>query len=427
MGGPLGIGTVKKRLIGAVRGGRDPRLDERTEGIVQEGADGVENSTDDQPQVLPSGAATWHPGGTGLPGVVHSTPPPPATVLLVGEDPGEQILACLRRAGCTVESAEPWAAVERAADAGSVRLAVVSSAVMAHGEGESLVGDLRGVVPGLEVLLLAATDQLDPTLLVRALRAGVADVVDPEDVITLSTCVDRVLARSQEAAERVLAVGAHPDDVEIGCAGTLLDHRRRGDDIVILTLSRGAVGGDQQDRLGEAEAAAARIGARLLIADLPDTRIDGGVDTIRLIEAVVRSVDPTVVYTHTKHDNHQDHRAVNTAVLSAVRQVPRVYAYQSPSSSNDFSPTRYVPVDAVIAQKVEVLSLFESQRERTYLEPESVVASARYWARSLAPRARYAEPFEVIRTFTPDRSERPGRGGSDASASLFQLPTGVRG
>ncbi|WP_130011212.1 PIG-L family deacetylase [Serinicoccus sediminis] len=387
----------------------------------------MEKPTEDQSVLLSMGASTWHPGGSGLPGVVHSTPPPPYTVLVIGEAPAEQISTCLRRAGCAVQPVEPWAAVERAASDRSVRLAVVSAEVMAHGEGEGMVGDLRSVVPGLHVVLLAATDQLDPAMLVRALRAGVTDVVDPDDVVTMTACTERVLERVRDTAERVLAVGAHPDDVEIGCAGTLLDHRRRGDDVVILTLSRGAVGGDQQDRLGEAEAAAARIGARLLIADLPDTCIDPGIDTIRLIEAVVKTVDPTVVYVHTKHDNHQDHRAVNTAVLSAVRQVPRVYAYQSPSSSNDFSPTRYVPVDAVIAQKVDVLALFESQRDRTYLEPESVVASARYWARSLAPRARYAEPFEVIRSFTPDRTEGPGQDRKDATASLFQLPTGARG
>ncbi|WP_151526482.1 PIG-L deacetylase family protein [Serinicoccus kebangsaanensis] len=385
----------------------------------------MEPSTDDPSVLLPLGASTWHPGGADLPGVVHATPSPPSTVLLIGDVDPDQVGGALRRAGCTTESVEPWAAVATAATAGAVRLALIAAEVMAHGEGERLVGDLRSVVPGLSVILLAPTDQLDPALLVRALRVGVADVVDPADVITLSSCVERFLLESQSAAERVLAVGAHPDDVEIGCAGALLDHRRRGDDIVILTLSRGAVGGNQQARMVEAEAAAARIGARLLLGDLPDTRIDPGIDTIRLIEAVVRTVDPTVVYVHSRHDNHQDHRAVNTAVLSAVRQVPRVYAYQSPSSSNDFFPTRYVPVDAVIAQKVEVLALFESQGERAYMEPEAVVASARYWARGLAPRARYAEPFEVIRSFTPARSEGSGHGSAGAAASVSPLPAGV--
>lgn len=382
----------------------------------------MDDPVEDQPLVLPLNSPTWHPGGAGLPGVVHATAPPPSTVLLVGDVDEAQISGCARRAGCTPVMVSPWAAVEKAASLGSVRLALISPEVMAHGDGEHLVADLRSVVPGLDVLLLAPMDRLDPAALVRALRAGVSDVVDPADVIAMASAVEKYLDRAERGAERVLAVGAHPDDVEIGCGGALLDHRRRGDHVVILTLSRGAVGGDQSHRMAEAEAAAARIGARLLLADLPDTRIDPGVDTIRLIEAVVATLDPTVVYVHSKHDNHQDHRAVNTAVLSAVRQVPRVYAYQSPSASNDFSPTRYVPVDGVIAQKVEVLSLFESQNTRSYLEPEMVIASARYWARGLAPRARYAEPFEVIRTFIPSTAERPSSGGT-ATATAGSVST----
>jgi LmbE family N-acetylglucosaminyl deacetylase len=196
----------------------------------------------------------------------------------------------------------------------------------------------------------------------------------------------------------VLAIGAHPDDVEIGCGGTLLDHRRRDDRISILTLSHGAVGGDRRARMAEAAAAADAIGAQLLFGDLPDTGIDAGGDTVRLIESVVRALDPTVVYVHSMHDTHQDHRAVATATRSATRQVRRVFAYQSPSATNDFDPMQFVSVDDVLARKVEVLQLFASQDGRTYLEPELVTAGARYWARHLAASARYAEPFEVIRS-----------------------------
>ena len=75
-----------------------------------------------------------------------------------------------------------------------------------------------------------------------------------------------------------LAAEAHVHAI----AAALLDHRRRGDTVSVFTLSHGAVGGDQQDRMLEAAAAAATMGAELMLADLPDTRLDGGVDTIRL-------------------------------------------------------------------------------------------------------------------------------------------------
>ena len=162
--------------------------------------------------------------------------------------------------------------------------------------------------------------------------------------------------------------------------------------------AEGAIGGDTQQRVNESAATADAIGAQLLIADLPDTEIDEGVQTIRLIESVVRRLDPTVVYVHSEHDNHQDHRAVSTAVRSATRGVRRVFAYQSPSATNHFLPTQFVNVDDTVHRKVEVLQMFHSQDGRSYLEPELVVAGARYWARHLAANARYAEPFEVIRS-----------------------------
>ncbi len=146
---------------------------------------------------------------------------------------------------------------------------------------------------------------------------------------------------------------------------------------------------------------AATLGAGLLVGDLPDTRIDSGIETIRDIEAVVAAVDPTIIYVHSSRDHHQDHRAVHTAVMSASRRVPQVFAYQSPSATNEFVPNKFVAIDTVLVRKVNLLGLFASQGERSYLEPEMIVATARYWARNLAPRARYAEAFEIVRSLTP--------------------------
>ena len=254
---------------------------------------------------------------------------------------------------------------------------------------------IRSSSPRGRILLLADDPSSDQ--LVRALRAGVNDVLDQSDVFALQRTITQQVSAAQSRRDRVLVVGAHPDDVEIGAAGTLLDHHRRGDAITVLTLSRGAIGGDTTARVGESTAAAERMGARLFLGNQPDTAIDPGSDTIRFIENVVDLVDPTVLYVHSCHDGHQDHRAVHIATMSATRRVPRVYCFQSPSGTNEFLPTRFVSIDDMMTGKLEVLAEFNSQKERTYLEPELVVAQARYWARSLAPRARYAEAFEVMR------------------------------
>ncbi len=201
--------------------------------------------------------------------------------------------------------------------------------------------------------------------------------------------------------ERVLAIGAHPDDVEIGVGGTLLRHRDDGNEITVLTLSRGARGGDQHARALEAVKAAEVLGARLILEDLPDTAIPENNPTVGIIETVVRDIDPTIVYVHSGHDTHQDHRNTHHAALSAVRQVPNVYCYQSPTATLAFHPLRFVAVDTVIEEKLEVISTYASQTAlRWYLEPELLRSTARYWGRF--GDSRYCEPLEIER----ERSRR---------------------
>lgn len=342
-------------------------------------------------------------------GIERRTVHPRPCALIVGDLDRGALCPTLDRLECTYVDLHEVDLLSAVHHAGTFALIFVGPAGLAAANGNELIRELAAANPAAKVILVCAVAEMAPGLLVEAIRCGVGDVVDSRDDIALSTSIDAVFRSASERAERVLAIGAHPDDVEIGCAGTLLEHRRRGDAIAILTLSRGDVGGNRAERILESTAAAAHVGAELLLGDLPDTRVDAGIETIKMIEAVVRFIDPTVVYVHSKHDNHQDHRAVHAAAVSATRGVARVFGFQSPSATNDFAPTKFIAIDDVVAHKVEILQLFESQGQRSYLEPEMVVAGARYWARNLAPRARYAEPFEVIRSVTRTRPAEPAR------------------
>ncbi|MBM9467621.1 PIG-L deacetylase family protein [Nakamurella leprariae] len=304
------------------------------------------------------------------------------------------------------------------------RRVVVALVYSGHPELTASIRRIRRSSPRGRIILLADA-MVGAAELLDAMRAGVNDVLDPNDSFLLqrrlAEHVHQVLARR----DRVLVVGAHPDDVEIGAAGTLLEHARRGDQLTVLTFSRGAVGGNSTDRVGESVASAGLLGARLLMGDFPDTRIDNGATSIRFVEAAVTEVDPTVVYVHTAHDGHQDHRAVHIATVSATRRVPRLYCYHSPSTNNDFRPTKFVAIDDTLSEKLKVLEQFASQAERTYLEPELVVAQSRFWARTLAPRAKYAEPFEVMRElsdpFPATRVQEPDT--PPAGVSVLRIPT----
>ncbi len=114
--------------------------------------------------------------------------------------------------------------------------------------------------------------------------------------------------QKQEKDKRIiLAIGAHPDDVEIGCGGTLAKLHSEGCHLNILTLSLGAAGGEPEVRRNEAEMAARLLGAKLFLGNLNDTKITNTVETIQFIEDVVHQIKPTHVYTHSFNDSHQDH------------------------------------------------------------------------------------------------------------------------
>ena len=171
----------------------------------------------------------------------------------------------------------------------------------------------------------------------------------------------------------------------------------------MVPWSHGAGGGDGSARRREAERAADLLGARLFIEGLEDTHISEGNPTVGLIEGVIAEFDPTVVYTHSWPDLHQDHRNTHRATMVAARGVPSVYCYESPSATVEFRPARFVAIDSYVDGKLAVIDAYKSQVElRAYLDPELVRATSRYWGRY--GDSRYCEPLEVVRERSPERS-----------------------
>ena len=161
-------------------------------------------------------------------------------------------------------------------------------------------------------------------------------------------------------------------------------------------MSRGARGGPDDARAGESREAARLLGAALYLEDMEDTRISESDPTIGAISAVIAAVRPTMVYTHSIHDVHQDHRNTHRAAMVAARSIGSVYCFQSPSATVDFRPARFIDIEEQIAGKLAAISAYASQAAvRRYLEPDLIEATARYWSRYGA--SRYAEAFEVVR------------------------------
>jgi LmbE family N-acetylglucosaminyl deacetylase len=265
--------------------------------------------------------------------------------------------------------------------------------------GLELVKQVRRLAPDLPIMIVSGHVTVDNVM--TALRRSVAEFlpkpVAAEDLIGRATALVEAGRQARVAnRESVLAIGAHPDDIEIGAAGTLLAHRAAGDTIAMLTMSRGAIGDDAERRVRESQQAADVIGARLFLKDLEDTKIPEGNPTVALIEEAIAEVQPTVVYTHSGHDVHQDHRNVHHAAMVAAVNVGQVYCYQSPSATIDFHPAHFVAIDQHIGVKLSTIEIFGRQAAiRDYLDPAVIESTARYWSRFGG--GTHAEAFEVIR------------------------------
>jgi LmbE family N-acetylglucosaminyl deacetylase/CheY-like chemotaxis protein len=279
---------------------------------------------------------------------------------------------------------------------------VVTDIEMPGMTGLQLIELLRADQPNLPVIVMTAHVSVEYA--VGALRSQadeflVKPIASPDLISIVQRLAEQGRANREAGRPReyVLAIGAHPDDVEIGVGGILAAHREAGDTVVILTLSRGAKGGLPDDRQNESLRSAEILGARLFLEDLVDTEITSTGPTIAIIERVIQQVNPTIVYTHSSHDRHQDHRAVHEAVLVAARAVDTVACYQSPSSTVDYRPSRFISIDGFTDKKIELLQCFQSQANiRKYLEPDFVLATARYWSR-YSSGSESCEPLEIIR------------------------------
>ncbi|MCU1495374.1 MAG: LmbE family protein [Acidimicrobiaceae bacterium] len=194
---------------------------------------------------------------------------------------------------------------------------------------------------------------------------------------------------------RVLAVGAHPVDIELGCGGALLAHRDRGDEIHLLVMTGGESSHGETKRRGEQELSAARLGAVLHWGGFDDGAVPTGREAIAAVEAVLVSAGCEVVYSHAAGDTHQDHRATADATLAAARRTRQVLAYESPSTVH-FDPMVFVDLEGRVGSKLELLGAHRSQIETSeFVDLSAVAAQARH--RGSQARMNHAEGFQTHR------------------------------
>lgn len=177
----------------------------------------------------------------------------------------------------------------------------------------------------------------------------------------------------------VLAVGAHPDDLELGCGATLAKLVDAGVYVRALVLSEGLRGGaDTHDRCVETRAALQRLGVVDIVqAQLPDTQLASAApEMIRLLESQCQAFKPERVYTMFREDRHQDHRAVYEATIIACREVPQILSYETPSSWPNFMPVVFETVEQFMDKKIAALDCHVSQR--AYMQEHQIRCNAQF-------------------------------------------------
>lgn len=192
---------------------------------------------------------------------------------------------------------------------------------------------------------------------------------------------------NNNSAGTVLAIGAHPDDIELGCGATLSRHAAEGMNVIAVIMTAGHRGATKEyDRQQETQLALGHLGIRSIFClEHPDTRLGQQLNKlIASLEWVFNHKIPAEVplqrvYTMCRSDRHQDHRAVYEASIVACRAAQQILSYETPSTWASFQPHIYSEITSQhMENKLRALKEHHSQKHREYMHPAQVCSVARF-------------------------------------------------
>lgn len=205
----------------------------------------------------------------------------------------------------------------------------------------------------------------------------------------------------------VLAVGAHADDVEIGCGGTVARHVQNGDNMILLVMAessytdyKGNILRSIDEGVSEEENAAKVLGAKLINLKFKTKEVPYSSESIEAINKVIDDYSVDTIYTHWYHDTHQDHKRTTQSVLSAGRYVKNILMYEpeypAGRSYLGFRNQYYVDISSTFNIKMEALKCHISQVKK-YGDGFLEAIEARAMHRGYEIGDKHAECFEVLR------------------------------
>ena len=214
------------------------------------------------------------------------------------------------------------------------------------------------------------------------------------------------------APDTILCLGAHSDDIEIGCGGMLLQMLAARPATVVHWVVFSA----SEARAAEARTAAARIlgtaPGEVVIESFPDGRFPGRIDALKTrFEALKNQVMPDLILTHYRGDRHQDHRVVSDLTWNTFRD-HLILEYEIPKYDGDIGrPNLHVPLsEDAVSRKIEILmDCFASQHDHRWFDAATFGGLMRLRGVECNAASGYAEAFhahKIVVTGSND-NERP--------------------
>ena len=203
----------------------------------------------------------------------------------------------------------------------------------------------------------------------------------------------------------VLAVGAHYDDVELACSGSLIKHVGSGDKVTIVVATTSAYTDKDGNEIRstktaqqEGRQAAKIIGADLIELGYETFHIQFNEETTLTVLKIVEELEIDCVYSHWFNDIHRDHSNLGKAVMMAARRVPRFLMYRSNYYDTEplFAGNYYIDITDVMEKKIEVIKAHRSELERLrYAWLDFFTKQNENDGQKIG--TRYAECFQVVR------------------------------
>lgn len=209
----------------------------------------------------------------------------------------------------------------------------------------------------------------------------------------------------------ILAVGAHPDDLEFGCFGTLKKHIDEGDNVTLLVMTQsnvkdahtGKITRDSNISKNEATAAAKLLGAELILGPFQDTKVPFNSESVKFVESIIKEKKINWIYTHWAGDTHQDHINTLNATMAASRLVKNVLCYEQvplPRITTTYPVANYyVDISKTLNIKLEGCKAHKSQINKFAEHGFDMVDNVKTLAKFRGNQCglKYAEAFNILK------------------------------